>query len=53
MTDRLIELARKIECQAWNRRGTDETWVLDAMRQRLRFEGEIRATSPIRHAVER
>lgn len=53
MTDRLIEPARKIGCRAWNRPGTDETRVLDALFRQLRIEGEIRTTSPIRHVVER
>jgi hypothetical protein len=42
MTDRLIEIARRIECQPWNRPGADKTWVLNAMWNQLQFEHEIR-----------
>lgn len=42
MTDRLIELARHIESQPWNRLGADKTWVLNAMWNQLQFEREIR-----------
>lgn len=41
MTDRLTELARWIESQAWNRPGADKTWVLNAMWSHLQFEREI------------
>jgi hypothetical protein len=53
MTERLIELARKIESQPCNRPGTDKTWVLEAIWQRQRFEREIRATPPIQHVLGR
>jgi len=51
----LTLLARKIEGQPWNRPGSDKTWVLDAMWQRLRFQGEIRpaAARPVPHAAGR
>lgn len=42
MTDRLIELARRIERQPWNRPGTDKTWVLNAMWNQIQFSKEIR-----------
>ena len=42
MTDRLIELARRIKRQPWNRPGTDKTWVLNAMWNHLLFQREIR-----------
>jgi hypothetical protein len=31
MSDRLIEIARRIEAQRWNLPGTDKTWVLHAL----------------------
>jgi len=42
MTERLTELARRIENRPWNRPGSDKTWVLNAMWSRLEFEREIR-----------
>ena len=42
MTDRLIELARRIEHQPWNRPGTDKTWVVNAMWNQLQFANEVR-----------
>jgi hypothetical protein len=33
MTKRLIERARRIQKQPWNRRGADKTWVPHAMWQ--------------------
>lgn len=42
MTERLIELARRIESHPWNRPGADKTWVLNAMWNQLQFEREIR-----------
>ena len=53
MRDRMTELARKIEGAPWNRPGTDKTWVLDAMWQRLRFEREVRPARPVPHATGR
>jgi hypothetical protein len=41
MTDRLIELARRIESQPWNRPRTDKTWVLNAMWNKIQFDKEI------------
>lgn len=46
MNDRLIALARRIERAPWNRAGSDKTWVLDALWQRVRFEHEIRTPRP-------
>jgi hypothetical protein len=42
MTEQLIELARRIEGQPWNRPGTDKTWVLQAMSTLLKFREETR-----------
>jgi hypothetical protein len=42
MTDRLREIARRLERAPWNRPGSDKTWVLNAMWQRIRFQGEVR-----------
>lgn len=46
MTDRLIELVRRIERAPWNRAGFDDTRGLEALWQRARFEQEIRTTFP-------
>lgn len=43
MSDRLAELARRIQDRPWNRPGTDKTWVLLAMWDHLRFREEVRA----------
>ena len=42
MTDRLLELARKIQQRPWNQPGTDKSWVLRAMWEQQRFQREIR-----------
>ena len=42
MSERLIEIARRIESQPWNRPGTDKTWVLHALWTQQRFEQEVR-----------
>jgi hypothetical protein len=42
MTERLIELARRIQARPWNRPGTDKTWVLHAMWEQQAFRREIR-----------
>jgi hypothetical protein len=42
MTDRLIELARRIQQRPWNRPGTDKSWVLHAMWQHQVFQREVR-----------
>jgi len=42
MTEELIELAKRIEGQPWNRPGTDKTWVLYALSTALKFQGEVR-----------
>ena len=41
MSKRLIEIARRIESQPWNRPGADKTWVLNAMSTQQKFIGEI------------
>jgi len=41
MTERLIELAQRIQERPWNRPGTDKTWVLHAMWQHRLFRDEI------------
>ena len=41
MTDRLFELARRIQQRPWNANGTDKTWVLNAMHENLRFRREV------------
>jgi len=41
MSERLIEIARRLERAPWNRPGTDKTWVLNAMWQQIRFQAEV------------
>lgn len=53
MTERMTLLARRIEDQPWNRPGTDKTWVLETMWQRMRFEREVRMARPVSHATGR
>jgi len=42
MTDRLLEIAHKIQQRPWSQPGTDKSWVLRAMWERQRFQREIR-----------
>jgi hypothetical protein len=42
MTERLIELARRIQGRPWNRAGTDKSWVLRAMWEQQIFQREVR-----------
>jgi hypothetical protein len=41
MSQRLIELANRIQQQPWNRPGSDKTWVLHAMWTHLEFMDEV------------
>jgi hypothetical protein len=41
MTKRLVELARRIQEQPWNRPGTDKTWVLRAMWEQQVLQREL------------
>jgi hypothetical protein len=41
MSDRLIELARRIEQQPWNQPGTDKTWVLQVLWHHRLFSREV------------
>lgn len=42
VSDRLIELARRVQSQPWNASGADKTWVLDALRESQLFQREVR-----------
>jgi len=42
MPERLIEIARCIQEQPWNRPGVDKTWVLRAMWEHRKFQTEVR-----------
>lgn len=42
MSERLIELAHRIQEQPWNRPGSDKTWVLHAMSTYRKFQDEVR-----------
>jgi hypothetical protein len=41
MTEDLIELAKRIESQPWNRPGTDKTWVLNVTSSYRKFQKEV------------
>ncbi len=41
MSEHLTEIVRRLEAASWNRPGTDKTWVLNAMWQRIRFQAEV------------
>ncbi len=41
MTQRLIELARRIQARPCNRPGTDKSWVLQAMWEQQVFRREV------------
>jgi hypothetical protein len=41
MSETLIQLARRLERQPWNRPGTDKTWVLQALWQHRLFAREV------------
>lgn len=42
MSDRLTELARRIQQQPWNRPGSDKTWVLQSLSEYREFQNELR-----------
>jgi hypothetical protein len=48
MSESLLELARRIEGQPWNKRGADKTWVLNAMATLQRFQEEVRQAQRVR-----
>jgi hypothetical protein len=41
MSETLLQLARRIERQPWNRPGSDKTWVLEALWQHRLFAHEV------------
>jgi hypothetical protein len=41
MQERLIEIARRIQAQRWNRPGTDKTWVLHALWEHRLLQTEV------------
>lgn len=47
MSERLIELARRLERQPWNAPGSDKTWVLQALWQHQRFSKEVRSAERV------
>jgi hypothetical protein len=47
MSGKLIELARRLERQPWNRPGTDKTWVLQALWQHQLFSKEVRGAERV------
>jgi hypothetical protein len=42
VTDRIVQLARKLETRPWNRPGSDKGWVLRAMWQHVLFQQETK-----------
>ena len=47
MSEELIEIARKIEAQPWNRPGSDKSWVLHAMWEHQKFLAEVQGAERI------
>ena len=47
MSETLIEFARRLQQQPWNRSGTDKTWVLQALRQHQLFSKEVRSAERV------
>ncbi len=45
MSEWLLELARRIQNEEWNRSGSDKTWVLETMWEYLRFQAELRQSA--------
>ena len=41
MSEKLVQLARRLEQQPWNRPGADKTWVLLALAEHQRFAREV------------
>jgi hypothetical protein len=41
MTQRLVEIARRMQARPWNRPGSDKTWVLRALWEQQVFRREI------------
>lgn len=41
MSQRLLEIARRVQAQPWNRPGTDKTWVLYALWEHRSFQAEV------------
>ena len=41
MSERLLEVARRIQAQPWNRPGTDKTWVIQALWEYQAFRTEV------------
>jgi hypothetical protein len=41
MPERLIEIARRIQAQRWNRPGTDKTWLLHALWEHRLLQAEL------------
>ena len=48
MTERLIEIARRIQQRPWNQPGSDKTWVLHAMWQDRAFRAEVQRAERVR-----
>ena len=41
MSEKLLQLARRLEQQPWNQPGADKTWVLQALSEHRRFTREV------------
>ena len=47
MSKTLIEYARRLQQESWNRPGTDKTWVLQALWQHRKFAAEVRSADRV------
>ena len=48
MSERLIELAKRIQRRPYNRPGSDKTWVVQSMWAHLKFAEEVRQADRVR-----
>ncbi len=48
MSDELVEIARWLERQPWNRPGSDKTWVFRGALTALRFWAALRPADSVR-----
>ncbi|MBW2499061.1 MAG: hypothetical protein JRF61_17410 [Deltaproteobacteria bacterium] len=49
MSERLVEVAQRIQEQPWNWPGSGKTWVLNAMSMEPQFQEEIRQAERVRN----
>jgi hypothetical protein len=47
MSEKLTELAHRLERKPWNQPGADKTWVLQALWQHQLFSKEVRSAERV------